>query len=106
MSSLETPVWARPLASDAAVVVAVDQGAVGAGGPEKKIVKYFDYRSNHCDLTRKFSTYRFLNMGHSRRGWNDSYWPRHRTASALRLKNLVFRPQNSLQIKNICVGIG
>lgn len=32
MSSLETPVWARPLASDAAVVVAVDQGAVGAGG--------------------------------------------------------------------------
>ena len=36
VSSLETPVLARPLASDAAVVVAVDQDEVGAGAPEKK----------------------------------------------------------------------
>ena len=36
VSSLETPVSARPLASDAAVVVAVDQDEVGAGAPEKK----------------------------------------------------------------------
>ena len=103
---LETPVSARPLASDDAVVVVVDQDEVGAGAPEKKIVKQFHHRNNHCDLTRNFSTYRFLNMGHSRRRWNDSYWPRHRTTSALRLKNLVFRPRNSLQIKNICIGIG
>ena len=31
MSSLETPVLARPLAFDAAVVVVVDLGEVGAG---------------------------------------------------------------------------
>ena len=32
--------------------------------------------------------------------------PRHGTTPALRLKNLVFRPRNSLQIKNICIRIG